>query len=102
MNGDENFTITKVSFAKIDFDYGIVLEFNNSFECEMPLDSYDQPLLFNGEIYTTNDSYINIASSFSEMTLIEEKEFEIFSENNKTYLNNIRNQKVQIGMTKTM
>ena len=97
--GNQKYTISKVFFAKIKFDYGIVLEFNDSFECEIPLDSYDQPRLFNGEIYTTNDNYINISNLYGTVTLIEENEFAIFSENNKSYLNTIRNRKVQIGMT---
>jgi len=101
IEGNIKYKITKVKFAKLQFDYGIVFNINDSFDCIFPNGSYDQPTLFNGKIYTTNKDYINIAANDifkSQITLIEENEFAAFSSKNKAYLTKIRNREVQIGM----
>ena len=100
--GDEKYKVTKVKFAKLQYDYGIIFEINNSFECIFPnKNSWDQQTAFNGEFYTTNKDYIKITSTnifISPITLIEENEFVTFSSKNKTYLTKIRDREVQIGM----
>ena len=101
IDGSQKYKITKVKFAKLGFDYGIVFKINDSFECIFPSGPYDHPTLFNGEIYTTNKDYINIVSRNifnSKITLIEENEFIAFSSRNMAYLTKIRNRQVQIGM----
>ena len=78
------------------------LYLNDSFECVFPTSSFDQPRIFNGEIYVANENYINIKSSnifISKVLLIEENEFKNFSNENKIYLSKIRSKEVQIGMT---
>lgn len=103
IEGDKKYKITKVKFAKLQFDYGIVFNINDTFDCVFPNGSYDQPKLFNGKIYTTDENYLNIASNDifkTKVTLIEEAEFNIFSTKNKTYLTKIRIREVQIGMSK--
>ena len=102
IQGNEKYKITKVKFAKLQFDYGIIFNINDSFDCIFPNGSFDQPTLFNGKIYTTNKDYINIASNDifkSKVMMIEEVQFNSFSLKNKTYLTKIRNKEVQIGMT---
>lgn len=101
IEGNKKYKITKVKFAKLQFDYGIIFNINDSFECVFPNGSFDQPTLFNGKIYTTNKDYINIASNDifkSKVTLIEENEFADFSSKNKAYLTKIRDREVKIGM----
>lgn len=100
--GQKKYKVTKVKFAKLQFDYGIVFNINDSFECVFPNGSYDQPTIFNGKIYASDEKYINVSSNDifkTKVTLIEESEFSSFSTENKTYLAKIRNRNVQIGMT---
>ncbi|MGK0447481.1 MAG: hypothetical protein ACJA2M_001255 [Polaribacter sp.] len=102
IEGEKKYRITKVKFAKLQFDYGIVFNLNDSFECVFPNGTFAQPTLFNGKIYTTDENYINIASNDifkSKVMMIEEAEFNSFSSKNKTYLTKIRKKEVQIGMT---
>lgn len=102
IEGNKKYKVTKVKFAKLQFDYGIIFNINDSFDCVFPNGSFDQPTIFNGEIYTTNENYINIASGDifkSKVTLLEEGEFNSFSSKNKTYLTKIREREVQIGMS---
>lgn len=102
IEGSKKYKITKVKFAKLQFDYGIIFNINDSFDCVFPNGSFDQPKIFNGKIYTTNENYINIASNDifkSKVTLIEENEFSSFSSKNKTYLTKIREREVQVGMS---
>jgi hypothetical protein len=102
IKGNEKYTVNKVKFAKLDFEYGIVFNINNTFDCIFPHKNFSQPRVFNGEIYTTDQNYLNIASSDalnSKVTLIEENEYNIFSSRNNEYLEKIREKKVQIGMT---
>ena len=82
IEGNKKYKITKVKFAKLQFDYGIVFNINDSFDGIFPNGSYEQPRLFNGKIYTTNKDYINIVSNDifkSKITLIDEHEFAAFS-----------------------
>ena len=100
--GEKKYNITSISFAKLKYNYGIVFKLNDSFECVFPTSSFDQPRIFNGEIYVANENYINIKSSnifISKVLLIEENEFKNFSNENKIYLSKIRSKEVQIGMT---
>lgn len=102
IEGSKKYIITKVKFAKLQFDYGIIFNINDSFDCIFPNGSFDQPKIFNGKIYTTNENYINVASNDifkSKVTLIEENEFNSFSSKNKIYLTKIREREVQVGMS---
>lgn len=102
--GQNKYVVTKVKFAKIGLNYGIVFNVNNNFDCVFPNGSYDQPTVFNGKIYTSNKNYVNIQSSNilgAKVTLLEENEFKKFTAKNKTYLDKIRAKKVQLGMNET-
>ena len=101
IEGQNKYIINKVTFAKLGIGYGIVFEINDNFECVFPNSGFDQPKLFNGKIYKSNDNYINIQSSNifeSKVTLIEESEYKSFSLKNKTYLSSIRKKNVAVGM----
>jgi len=101
IEGQNKYTINKVKFAKLDLGYGIVFKINDNFECVYPNGGYDQPRIFNGKFYESNDNYINIQSSNvfeSKITLIEESEYKSFALKNKTYLSRIRKKNVAIGM----
>jgi hypothetical protein len=101
IEGNMKYKITKVKFAKLQFEYGILFGINDSFECVFPNGQFDQPTLFNGRIYATNEDYINISSNDilkTQVMLIEEGEFNSWSTKNKAYLTKIRNRNVQIGM----
>lgn len=102
IKGDMKYKITKVKFAKLLFDYGIVFGINDSFECVFPNGLFDQPKFFNGKINVANDNYINISSNDiykTKVMLIEELEFNSWASKNKAYLTKIRDRKVQIGMS---
>ncbi len=101
IDGNVKYKITKVKFAKLQFGYGIVFRINDSFECVFPNGQFDQPKLFNGDIYAADKNYINVSSNDifqTKVMLIEEGEFNSWSEKNKAYLTSIRNSKVKIGM----
>ena len=101
IEGQNKYIINKVIFSKLSIGYGIVFEINDNFECVFPNGGFDQPELFNGKIYKSNDNYINIQSSNifeSKVTLIEESEYKSFSLKNKTYLSSIRKKNVVVGM----
>lgn len=102
IDGKNIFTISKVKFAKLEFNYGIVLKINDEFECIYSSDN--QPNVFNGKIYSKNDNYINISSNdflINDVTLIEENEFVNFSKINQKFLEKIRSGKVELGMTES-
>lgn len=102
IDGNKTYTVNKVSFAKLRFDYGIIFKINDSFECIFPNGTFDQPRIFNGEKYAIDDNYINIESNEifkSKVLLIEQNEFQLFSKVNSLYLSKIRNREVQLGMT---
>jgi hypothetical protein len=89
IEGTKKYKITKVKFAKLQFDYGIIFNINDSFDCVFPNGSFDQPTLFDGKFYTPNKDYINIASNdilSDKITLIEVNVFASFSSKNKRYL----------------
>jgi hypothetical protein len=103
IEGDKKYTVTKVKFSKLEYDYEIVLEINGQYESILPLDTYEQPRLFNGKIYTSNPKYINIASDeikFPKVTLIEEAEFEKFKTKHTDFIDKIRAREVVLGMSK--
>ena len=80
IDGNQKYTVSKVTFAKLQFNYGIVLEINESFECVYR--TGDQPTNFNGKIYTTDENVVNISSNDifnSKVTLIEENAFDSFN-----------------------
>jgi len=101
IEGQNKYKVNKVKFAKLSLQYGIVFKINDNFECVFPNGGYDQPRIFNGKIYESNDNYINIQSSNifkSTVILIEENEYKSFSLKNKAYLSSIRKKNVVIGM----
>ena len=103
IDGATEYQITKVSFTKFSFDYGIKVQLNNEFELKYPLGDYDQPTTFvKGEGNIPSVGWINLqggALLASEHTLIEKDVFEKFKSENKSAIDNIRNQVVAVGMT---
>ena len=102
LKGIDKLKVEKVKFANLGYEYGVVFNINNSFDCIYPNDSYDQPRIFNGEIYESNDNYIAIASKNKykpTVILIEENEFTKFNDRNKQFIDKIRDRKAQTGMT---
>ena len=52
LDGTKEYQITKVSFTKFDYEYGIKVKLNDEFELKYPLGDYDQPTIFESrEIY---------------------------------------------------
>ena len=99
IDGNEKYTITSVRFAKLRFDYGLVFVLNDSILGEYKTGIFDQPRLFNGEIYTSNDKYINLTNNYNKITLIEETEYLRFAEQNSRYLTKIREKNIALGMS---
>lgn len=92
-DGNVDYKVSKVSFGKMQLEYGIILEINGqSFNFPNKF-IFDQP---------ENKGWINIVGSNiseSKITLIQKEIFTNFSVDNKVFLNDIRNGKVKIGMT---
>lgn len=106
--GSKTYTVTKVRFAKLKFDYGIVLEINGDFECVYPTGLFGQPMRFNGQTYEVDgENWINIKgspaslNSFGSIKLVEQKAFEAYSAENSSFITEIRNRKVKVGMTES-
>jgi hypothetical protein len=102
IDGNSKYMVTKVKLGKLSGGYGIIFNLNDSISCIFPNEFYSQPTVFNGSTYVSNPSYINIESNDplkSNITLIEESEFKVFSQKNKNFLSKIRNREVQVGMT---
>lgn len=100
---NETYEVSMVKFAKLQRDYGIVFLLNNKYEYVFPTDDYTQPRVFNGFIYSTNENYINLQyddALTTPVTFIEINEFKSFSSKNERFINEIRNKKVKIGMSK--
>lgn len=93
IDGLKEYKITKVTFAKLSSKYGIVLEINNDFEVVYPNGSFDQINEIGWYNIQSNDIYE------TQVTIIEKPIFEIFSISNKTFLTQIRNGEVKVGMT---
>jgi hypothetical protein len=93
INGLKEYLITNVTLSKISSGLGIVVEINNEFEVVYPNGSFDQ---------TKEKGWVNLESSNifnTKVTFIEKDLFLKFSTTNKSYLNEIRNGNVKIGMT---
>ena len=93
IEGLKEYQITKVTFSKISSGFGIVVQINGEFEVVYPNKTFYQ---------RKEKGWINLESAdvFStKVTFIEKDIFSKFSSSNKLYLNDIRNEKVKIGMT---
>ena len=102
IRSNQEFTITKVAFAKLKFDFGILITLNDTIVSELRLGDFDQPRLWNGSIYAKNKNYVNIVSTggyYRTVTLIEKEEFQSFAAKNKKFLKEIQAETVKIGMT---
>ena len=94
INGLKEYSISDVTFSKLPSGYSIVVEINGEFELVYPTGTFDQK---------EEKNWINLASSDilkTKTTFIEKVVFSEFSETNKIYLDEIRNGKVKIGMSK--
>lgn len=93
IDGLKEYQITKVSLSKIASGFGITLQMNNDFEVIYPNGSFDQEV---------EKGWFNIESGDvfkTKITLIEKDIYLKFADFNKLYLNDIRKEKVRIGMT---
>lgn len=103
IDGATEYQITKVSFTKFSFDYGIKVQLNNEFELKYPLGDYDQPRIFiKGKGNVPSEGWINLeggALLASEHTLIEKDVFDKFKSENSSVIENIRKEVVSVGMT---
>lgn len=93
INGTKEYKITKVEFAKLSLGYGITVELNDEFELIFPNKFYEQP---------DEKDWINLSAPDliqTKISLIEKSTFLKFATSNKTFLNEIRNGKVKIGMS---
>ena len=103
IDGTKEYLITKVSFTKFRFEYGIKVQINNDFELEYPTGSYDQPTKFiEGSGHLPVEGWINLKGGSSlalANTLIEKSVFEKFKTENSSVIDKIRKGVVAVGMT---
>lgn len=104
LDGNQEYEITKIKFAKVDsFGYGFILELNNDIEVIYPTGPYDQPRvrLIAGEPLVQRKDWINVngGSYSANRTLIEKSSWEKFKNENSEFLSFIREGKIKLGMT---
>jgi hypothetical protein len=90
--GSNEYKITNVSFSKLRSGYGIVLKINNEFEC-----------IYNDDKYLIlKENWIEFLGTDllgSPVQLMEKSEFQKFTNQNKTFIKEIRSKQVRIGMS---
>ena len=103
LDGTKEYQITKVSFTKFDYEYGIKVKLNDEFELKYPLGDYDQPTIFvKGEGNIPAEGWINLKGGSLialDNTFIEKDIFTKFKADNSNYIEMIRKETVAIGMT---
>lgn len=102
IDGSKEYTITKVSFTKFMFDYGVKVTINDDFELKYPTGDYDQPRNYNGEKFAPTQGWINLKGDgviALDNILIEKEVFKTFTAENANYIEQIRAEKIKIGMT---
>lgn len=102
LDGSKEYTITKVSFTKFMFDYGIKVTINDDFELKYPTGDYDQPRNFNGEKFAPAKGWVNLKGDSMialDNILIEKEVFKTFTTENANYIEQIRAEVIKIGMT---
>lgn len=103
LDGAKEYIITKVSFTKFDYDYGIKVKLNDEFELQYPTGEYDQPSIFvEGKGRVPAEGWINLKGDSMgalDNTFIEEDIFKKFKADNSNYIEMIRKETVSVGMT---
>ncbi len=92
-DGNKEYKISKVEFAKLQLGYGIIIGINNEFELIYPTEAFSQP---------EDKGWINLEGSDilqSKTTLLHKDTFIKFSNNNKVFINDLRKGVVKLGMT---
>jgi hypothetical protein len=98
-SGDKAHQVSKVRFTKIKRKYRVVITVDGIYNFIYPTGESEQPGKYNGAIYKRYEDWINIQSNDpnpSEVTLIGEKTYRKFAEENKDIINDIRGRKVKI------
>ena len=98
-SGDKTYQMTKVSFTRIKRKYRVVVTIDGTYHFIYPTGENEQPGKSSGAVYERYEGWINIQSNDpnpSEVTLIEEKTYKKFTEENKDIINDIRSRKVSI------
>jgi len=103
INGNEEYKVTKVSYAKLSvLEFGIKVQLNEKIDVIYPTGENDQPKYFNGKMFVRNPGWINLKGGGSldfSFNLIEKSVYEEFKIENAKFLAQIKAKEIAVGMS---